>query len=65
MLNRHICPCADAGLWVAMATGMQLCYIPTYLVYSSIGPDQSEALTSFHTFPGCDTTFCFSERINE
>ena len=23
-LNRCVCPCADAGLWVAMGTGMQL-----------------------------------------
>ena len=65
MLNRHICPRADAGLWVAMGTGMQLCYIPAHLVYSSLGPDQSKTLTSFDTFPGCDTTICFSERINK
>ena len=65
MLNRHICPCADAGLWVAMGTGIQLCYIPAHLVYSSLGPDQSKALTSFYTFPVCDTTLCFSERINK
>ena len=57
--------CADAGMWVAMGTGMQLCYIPAHLVYSSLGPDQSKALTSFYTFPGCDTTFCFSLRINK
>ena len=65
MLNRHICPCADAGLWVAMGTEMQLCYIPAHLVYSSLGPDQSNALTYLYTFPGCDTTFCFSERIKQ
>ena len=64
MLNRHIGPCADAGLWVAMGTWMQSCYIPSHLVYSSLGPDQSKALTSFYTFPGCDTTFCLGERIN-
>ena len=65
MLNRHICPCADAQLWVAMGTGMQLCYIPAHLVYSSLGPDQSKALASFYTFTGCDTNFCFSEKINK
>ena len=65
MLNRHISPCAVAGLWFAMGTGMQLCYIPAHLVYSSLGLDQSKALTSFCIFPGCDTPFCFSERINK
>ena len=63
--NRHICPCADVGLWVAMGTGIQLCYIPAHWVYSSLGPDQSKVLTSFYTFPGCDTIFSFSERINK
>ena len=65
MLNSHICPCADAGLWVAMGTGMKLCYIPAHLVYSSLGLDQNKALTYFYTLPGCDTTFCFSEWINK
>ena len=45
MLNRHICPYANAGLWVAMGTGMQLYYIPAHLVYSSLGQDQNKALT--------------------
>ena len=55
----------NAGLWVAIGTGMQLCYIQAHLVYSSLGPDQSKALTSFYTLTGCDTTLCFSERINK
>ena len=59
------CPSADAGLWVVMVTWMQLCYILAHLVYACLGPDQSKALTSFYTFSGCDTTFCFSERINK
>ena len=56
---------ADIGLWITMDTGILLCNIPAYLVYANLGPDQIKALTSFYTFNGCDTTFCFSERVKK
>ena len=75
-----LCKMVMTGSWYAQQTHMSLCrcravgcygyrnavvLYPAHLVYSSLGPDQSKALTSFYTFPGCDTTFCFSEKINK
>ena len=34
-------------------------------MYTGLDPDQSKALTSFYTNPGCDTTFCFGELVNK
>ena len=75
-----LCKMVMTGSWYAQQTHMSLgrcravgCYgyrnavvlYPSPLSVFQSRPGSKQGTNIFYTFPGCDTTFCFSERINK
>ena len=74
-----LCKMVMTGSWYAQQTHISVCrcravgcygYRNAVVLYPSPlsvfqSRPGSKQLTSFYTFPGCDTNFCISERINK
>ena len=58
LLQQH--PSAD--IWLAFRTGSNFRYIHINTMCRILGIEKSNALPTFHSFTGCDTTSTFWER---